>query len=213
MRQFLRDELRKVGAEGANVLRKLADKLEKMEKIGAIDMLLKVHDLAEALQMKIDEKSYLLVNTDRWDSSQKSKPVVEESDYIVKELNDIDTCLDDHEVSDSAQSPRTQSMYKSENGTNLPYWTSSENMFKKSSMHWPSHMSIHADLGIGDFVITDRESKTYESASSLSLATFASLLIEFVARLQYLVDSYQELSVLANFKEPLNDPSLLDCNV
>ncbi|CAM8876537.1 unnamed protein product [Rhodiola kirilowii] len=192
-RHTLRNELRKVGTEGANVLRTLADKLEKMEKLGAVDLLFEVHELAEALQIKIDENSYILVNTDRWDPSRKPKPV-EEYDNV-QELKDSDnkdfifTSLSES-ILDSGECPtqkgmdsQTTSMFRSGFGSNLP--------------HWPSHMFIHADLGI-----SLQESKTFESASSLSLATFASLLIEFVARLQYLVDSYQELCVLANFNEP-----------
>ncbi|KAL0452341.1 UNVERIFIED_CONTAM: Aluminum-activated malate transporter 6 [Sesamum latifolium] len=79
----------------------------------------------------------------------------------------------------------------------LSRWHSGEDMFKQQTV-WPSRLSL-----LGDAILNEREVRTYESASALSLATFTSLLIEFVARLQNLVNSFEELSEKAKFREPV----------
>lgn len=71
----------------------------------------------------------------------------------------------------------------------------------KSMESWP-FLSSDADAMN---VVDEQNYEVYESASSLSLATFASLLIEFVARLQNLVHEFEELSEKANFKDSSSD--------
>ncbi|XP_027361859.1 aluminum-activated malate transporter 4-like [Abrus precatorius] len=186
------NELQKVGTEGAKVLRQLGSKVEKMEKLSNIDILLKVHDAAEQLQMKIDQQSFLLVNSESWQASRKPK-----------EIENPDNLID---VKDS-ESKQSIISSLSENGDDsrlnislepsVAELSFSQNMMCKR-ISWP-RLSF-----LGDNLVIEQDSKVYESASSLSLATFASLLIEFVARLLNLVDEFQDLSEKANFKDPFD---------
>ncbi|KAK1552886.1 hypothetical protein Q3G72_025011 [Acer saccharum] len=185
-RQVFSSELQRVGNEGAKLLRELGDKVEKMEKLSPGDILLAVHEAAEDLQMKIDQKSYLLVNYESWAAIAQHKEIQDpdnfmEEDKVISSLS---------EMWDASQNPNM--------GTNpsIPDWISSENI-SRSRISWPRLSFVNADS-----MIAIQESKVYESASSLSLATFTSLLIEFVARLQNLEIAFQELSEKAEFKEP-----------
>uniref|UniRef100_A0A7N0ULU0 Aluminum-activated malate transporter n=1 Tax=Kalanchoe fedtschenkoi TaxID=63787 RepID=A0A7N0ULU0_KALFE len=181
-RQVFSQELQRVGTAGAKVLRELGAKLEKMEQLDPEDILIEIHEAAEALQMKIDKKSYILINSQSWDANQRPQVLDDPTafnDFIFTSLSQ--TVLDMGGGFITPQ-PSTDSMFR--RNSNFP--------------SWPSRASFQTDIPVNE-----KESKTYESASSLSLATFASLLIEFVARLQYLVDTYQELSEVAKFKEPV----------
>ncbi|XP_020237301.1 aluminum-activated malate transporter 4 [Cajanus cajan] len=190
------NELQKVGTEGAKVLRQLGSKVERMEKLSNIDILLNVHDAAEQLQMKIDQQSFLLVNSESWQVAKKPK-----------EIENHDNLIDvkDHENKHSLISSLSETGVDSRLNINIEHsipelHISQSMMCKKIS--WP-RLSF-----LGDNLLLEQDSKVYESASSLSLATFASLLIEFVARLQNLVDEFQDLSEKANFKDPFDQPVL-----
>ncbi|XP_048228685.1 aluminum-activated malate transporter 4 isoform X2 [Ricinus communis] len=189
-RQVFCSELQRVGNEGAKILRELGNRVQKMEKlIPGDDILLEVQEAAEGLQLKIDQKSYILVNSDSW-AAERVQPKELEDPGSINELEDnegevincISETLDDQYPNTSMNPSSTQAERMQ-----------SENMLKRS---WPSFIASSR--------LIEQESRVYESASSLSLATFASLLIEFVARLQNLVDAFQELSEMANFKNPID---------
>lgn len=71
-----------MGKEGAKVLRELGNKVKTMTKLSSSDILADVHFAAEELQSKIDEKSYILVNTEMWDNSIQAKGIEEAIDGV-----------------------------------------------------------------------------------------------------------------------------------
>ncbi|XVF12320.1 hypothetical protein REPUB_Repub08aG0106200 [Reevesia pubescens] len=202
-RQVFHQELQRVGAEGARVLRELGNKVKMMEKLGPIDILFEVHDAAEELQSKVDRKSYLLVNAESWEIGNRPHNLAKPQD-----LMNLD--IEEHKVMGykslseavldlrSVTVPNHWDGLKNNVGANptVPPGALSEDLLKKQ-ISWPARTSFTADA---EPIL--EESKTYENASALSLATFTSLLIEFVARMQNVVDSFEELSEKANFKEP-----------
>ncbi|KAJ4961069.1 hypothetical protein NE237_020979 [Protea cynaroides] len=202
-REIFRKELQKVGTEGAKLLRELGNKVKKMEKLSSEDILSEVHEAAEELQKKIDKKSYLLVDSESWEIGKRTPRDIENSEDALNTQDDENYLLGIKSFSETMLDSRSFPQSKTlDIGSNRAFVNSSlppgpsDNTFKS----WPSRFSNNA-CGI----LNEEESKTYESASALSLATFASLLIEFVARLQNLVDSFVELSEKAKFKEPIEE--------
>lgn len=203
-RQVFRRELQKVGSEGAKVLRELGNKVKKMEKLGEEDILYEVHEAAEELQQKIDKKSFLLVNSESWEIGNRPRGEGDPQDLL--NVDEERHFLEYKSLSEAVLDLRAVKVPKGwgeqaaaapDKIPAVPAGVGDENMFRKQ-ISWPAHISFKADA-----VTKEEESKTYESASSLSLATFTSLLIEFVARLQNLVDSFEELGEKAKFKDPL----------
>lgn len=205
MRQIFRNELQRVGVEGAKVLRELGNKVKSMTKLSSTDILLDIHEAAEELQKKIDRRSYLLVNADLWEIGKRTEGLGEDLDGI--------------DVAERGHKP-------------LAFKSQSETVLDLRSLHLSKSWDVHNNTGFNpssqlppgfpqallkqqiswparsfniDDVVDEEESKTYESASALSLATFTSLLIEFVARLQNLVNAFEELSEKAKFKEAIDE--------
>ncbi|KAK9998117.1 hypothetical protein SO802_017720 [Lithocarpus litseifolius] len=187
-RRVFCNELQRVGAEGAKFLRELGSKVEKMVKLGPEDLLKEVHEAAEQLQKKIDQRSYLLVNSESLEIGIHPKELEHQENLLDKDNKSMQ--LGFKSLSETVLDLRS-----------LPVWTPSKFDYSKDmsseQIYWPLGLSLN-----GDTVGKETECKTYESASALSLATFVSLLIEFVARLQNVVDAFEELSEKAAFEEP-----------
>ncbi|KAK6132049.1 hypothetical protein DH2020_034213 [Rehmannia glutinosa] len=180
-REVFRSELQRVGLEGAKVLRQMGSKIETMEKFNTDDILKEVHEAAEQLQKKIDQKSYLLVKSESWEIGKPSQEIESDQELHLSFRSLSETVLDLRSMPILTANLPTKDM---------------ENSTSREKIRWPSRFSLD-----GESMVEENEVETYESASSLSLATFASLLIEFVARLQNLVNAFEELSEKAKFKK------------
>ncbi|CAA7032465.1 unnamed protein product [Microthlaspi erraticum] len=199
-RQEFRNELQRVGVEGAKVLRYIGEKLKKMERISPTENILnEIHQAAEELQSKIDKKSYLLVNANNWEIGNQSRGLSDE--YKISNLDgDLSRILSHKSQSEAILRPPTNwdavSTSKSPSSAAAIQQQSRTVIQKQPS--WPSRVSLTPGS------MLQPQEEMYESASALSLATFASLLIEFVARLENLVHAYDDLSAKANFKEAVS---------
>ncbi|KAM0873540.1 hypothetical protein ACQ4PT_037998 [Festuca glaucescens] len=82
-------QIHKVRSEGVKVLRELGNSVKTMTKLRSSDILFEVHLAARELQKKIDEKSYLLVNIERWNTSKQAEGIndaMNGSDVYAKEI-------------------------------------------------------------------------------------------------------------------------------
>ncbi|RRT35201.1 hypothetical protein B296_00056989, partial [Ensete ventricosum] len=202
--QIFGSELKRVGIEGAKVLLELGDLIKTMRKLDKPNFLFEVHEAAEVLQKKIDRKSYLLVNLESWEGVEfpdgtkgiVGRPNIMEDDSKFYTAKSNGEAVVEHRSPPLSTSSDIHNLVTSDTGS-LPKMDS---MFKRQ-MQWPGRQSFNLEV-----MPNEEESRTYESASALSMATFASLLIEFVARLQNLVDAFEELSEQANFKGNVDEP-------
>ncbi|GKB30564.1 aluminum-activated malate transporter 4-like protein, partial [Tanacetum coccineum] len=167
LRMMFKKEIHMVGIEGAKVLQELGNKLEKLEKLSpCVDLLEKVHEAAEELQMLIDKKSHHLVNSDKWAGVTQQKEFED-----LQDLKDEETMDSSHHIKPCHTSNHNMSINHSCFGNS-----------EEELLQWPSRVSL-----LGDAILNEREVRTYESASALSLTNFTSSLIDFVARLQNLL--------------------------
>ncbi|KAH7679746.1 Aluminum-activated malate transporter protein [Dioscorea alata] len=203
-RRVFSNEMQRVGSEGAKVLRELGNRVKTMTRLSSPSILFEVHEAAEDLQRKIDRKSYILVNSQHWEIGRRPEGIehvdgVNSGNRFLATKSLSETVIDFRAINNLSKSWDVQNSVNTGLDSSTQTVGSPEALLTKQ-ISWPARQ-----ISILDNIPDEEEPSTYESASALSLATFTSLLIEFVARLQNLVDAFEELSEKAKFKEPVQE--------
>ncbi|KAK0588016.1 hypothetical protein LWI29_032885 [Acer saccharum] len=191
LRITFQSEIRDVTSQAAELVRCLGKDISSMKRSLKTCLLKRVHSSTERLQRTIDMHSYLLTTTycDPPDNNNSSKSVL-----LPKHSSDLSNQLAELE-SKSLEKDSTPAVV-------VQGGESYHEMMRKQSrrLHsWPSReVDAFAFVEEGGVDILPRM-RALESTAALSLATFTSLLIEFVVRLDHLVEAVDELSKIAKY--------------
>ncbi|XP_043711967.1 aluminum-activated malate transporter 9-like [Telopea speciosissima] len=208
-------EIQEASSQAAELVRSLGKDMMNMKRNLRTSLLKRVHNSTERLQRAIDMHSYLLTSghdffLDNNNSSSYSTKALSKQVSFALSPTTLSN-LSAHLVIDQGSGDGGQEMPLNpppqavENGTPAvgAATESYHEAMKKQQRRlysWPSREVDEFEEGsVGvDFL---PRMKALESTASLSLATFTSLLIEFVARLDHLVEAVDELAKMAKFKD------------
>ncbi|KAL2517226.1 Aluminum-activated malate transporter 9 [Abeliophyllum distichum] len=198
LRITFQKEIQDATSNAAALVRCLGKDVCDMKRSLKTSLLKRVHSSTERLQSAIDMHSYLLTSTYEPPDSNTSKPQPKLSLTLSSTLSNLSNQL--AELPEPNSDPPSQPL-----GTIPTLQTESyHEMMRKQSRRlysWPSREvdAFEEEGGFSaDFI---PRMKALESTATLSLATFTSLLIEFVARLDHLVEAVDELSKMSQFKQ------------
>lgn len=193
LRITFQSEIREAASHAAELVKVLGKDMSNMQRSMKASLLKRVHSSTERLQRAIDMHSYLLTSfcEPPADSSSRQLPRLSStfSSTLCGDLpNQVENVEENGGNSGTLHLARTESYH--------------ENMRKQSRrMHsWPPRAMDAFEEEGGPSADNLPRMNALESTAALSLATFTSLLIEFVARLDHLVEAVEELSKLAKFK-------------
>ncbi|KAM7269574.1 hypothetical protein ACFE04_025071 [Oxalis oulophora] len=180
-------EILEASSDAAELVRSLGKDIGNMQQSLKTTLLKRVHNSTDRLQRAIDLHSYLLTTHSDAPGPDSAKPLTRLSNTLSSNLSNELTDNDETNLNEQSQAPVD----------------SYHEMMRKQSRRlysWPSREvdAFEEEGGLGvDFL---PRMNALESTAALSLATFTSLLIEFVARLDHLVEAVDKLSNMAKFK-------------
>lgn len=165
----------------------------------------RVHSSAERLQRAVAMHSYLLTSCSDLipPADTPSKPLPKLTHTLSSTVYDVPSEPLASEFYSNSLEQSSNQLLQTQNTPPVQTESYHELMRKQSRrLHsWPSREvdAFQEEDGALNVDFLPRM-RTFESTAALSLANFTSLLIEFVARLDHLVEAVDELSKLAKFK-------------
>ncbi|KAG9448344.1 hypothetical protein H6P81_014472 [Aristolochia fimbriata] len=211
LRVTFRSEILDATGQAAELIRSLAKDINNMKHRIETSLLKRVHSSTVHLQRSIDMHSYLLTSTHE---HHHHHPLTEKPNKPLPQLSKLShawsaTLYDLSDMGAAVGVPEPVLVKEpSENKTGQPAESYHETMKRQQRRlySWPSREvdEFEEDQGVIGVGVLLPRMRALESTAALSLATFTSLLIEFVARLDHLVEAVDELAKMAKFKpEPV----------
>lgn len=192
VRCLLKDELLGLSQECAQVLRKLGQQVYLMQKGDRSTIMKGVLKAIERLQHSLYLHSYLLV---RPETGILDENYIEELPLsVIPEIKKSERERDE-----------VGPFFQPGNATKLGVAFARQASIDFGRKHyrklhsWPYRPADDFDFAKDS--VFEQKVRVLESASALSLGTFATLLVEVALRLDYLVDAVEELGELGGFKE------------
>lgn len=197
LRIAFQKEIQDATNEAAELVRRLGQDISNMQQTLKTSLLKRVHTNTERLQQALDIHSYLLTsNHDPPDTLSKTQSHLSHMlSSTFSNLSNQTTDIDNKFLEQQSSIDHPPQLLHEE--------TYHEMMRKQSRrLHsWPSREVDAFEEGGGFSTDCNPRMRALESTATFSLATFTSLLIEFVARLDHLVEAVDELSKMARFKQ------------
>uniref|UniRef100_A0A1D1XT75 Aluminum-activated malate transporter 9 n=1 Tax=Anthurium amnicola TaxID=1678845 RepID=A0A1D1XT75_9ARAE len=205
LRIAFQSEILDATSQAADLLRSLGRDIGNMQQTLQTSLLKRVHSATDRLQRSVNTHSYLLTSGHDLAPADAKPP------------SKLSSCLSFNPNTLSAGCPPDPGGGGLEPGAPPPPIPKTQ-LARAESYHeamrrqqkrlysWPSREVDEFEEG-GELVIP--RMRALESTAALSLATFASLLIEFVARLDHVVDAVDELAKMARFQLEAAPPAVL----
>ncbi|XP_077251259.1 aluminum-activated malate transporter 9-like [Tasmannia lanceolata] len=202
LRTVFQSEILDASTQAAELVRTLGKDINNMKHNLQAALLKKVHHSTERLQRSIDMHFFLLTSEHELLDYSSKPPPTKLSSTLSSNFSNLSTQLAELGRSGGLEPPQNDPSQNTPSAAPARTESYHETMKKQQRRlySWPSREVDDFEEEGGNGMDLIPKMRALESTTSLSLVNFTSLLIEFVARLDHLVEAVEELAKMAKFK-------------